>query len=278
MEQISSIDQVYQLIATVKSQGKEYLTNFFLDIPKVEYWLRSGVLKFTEVGNSVFLFRKNNRFFNLFYIAPEVNILARDMKDLLAVYSSELFVADLISASENQGIKNTFFSNSFHLYTTLVRMSRRGNGQVAKKADRNLFYADLKILPTVTELFSKYFDPYCEQIPADEELSAWVNNKELVIYSNDKDRVQGFVIFEKIGQTAYLRYWFVHPDYRDKGIGSDLLNKFFTDCLDSRRQIFWVVETNENAIKRYEHFGFKKESLVDNIYINRSWKYGRQNN
>ena len=34
---------------------------------------------------------------------------------------------------------------------------------------------------------------------------------------------------------------------------------------DTKRQIFWVIRTNENAIKRYKHYGFNEENMFDYV-------------
>ena len=67
--------------------------------------------------------------------------------------------------------------------------------------------------------------------------------------------------------TNYLRYWFTHPNYRDKKIGSKLLRHFFKIGEDTKRQIFWVIQSNENAIKRYRHYGFKEENMFDYVLM-----------
>ena len=73
----------------------------------------------------------------------------------------------------------------------------------------------------------------------------------------------GHLIFELSASTLYLRYWFTHPDYRDKKVGSRLLRRFFEEGKDTKRQLFWVIRTNENAIKRYKHYGFTEENMYD---------------
>ena len=55
----------------------------------------------------------------------------------------------------------------------------------------------------------------------------------------------------------------LHPDYRDKKVGSRLLRRFFEEGKDTKRQLFWVIRTNENAIKRYKHYGFNEENMFD---------------
>ena len=112
------------------------------------------------------------------------------------------------------------------------------------------------------------FDPLAEQLPSLKELEDYAERKQLLVIK-DGDNLCGFLIFEITGVTWYLRYWYTSPDYRNKGIGAGLLRTSLLYGIESKRQIFWVIADNENAIKRYEHYGFKKENMNDYVMIKR---------
>jgi GNAT superfamily N-acetyltransferase len=118
----------------------------------------------------------------------------------------------------------------------------------------------------IHSILEQYFDKYSEQLPLQTELDQWIINNNIFIVTEEK-KIIGFVIFENIGVTAYLRYWFTHPDYRNRKIGSILLKRFFYECRASKRQLFWVISTNENAIMRYKHYGFAAEQLLDQTLL-----------
>ena len=48
----------------------------------------------------------------------------------------------------------------------------------------------------------------------------------------------GFLIYELSNATLYLRYWFTHPDHRDKKVGSRLLRRFFEEGKDTNGSCF----------------------------------------
>lgn len=37
----------------------------------------------------------------------------------------------------------------------------------------------------------------------------------------------------------------------------------------TKRQMHWVISTNDNAIKRYKHYGYIAESLYDYVLLNK---------
>jgi ribosomal protein S18 acetylase RimI-like enzyme len=275
MISVSSINTILGLVKKVKDHKRGYLTNFFLDVPKAELWIRLNLVIFEEIGETVFICRKNQGFYNLFFITTEISVLYADIYLFIKKYSTEIFAIDIIGkTSDASDIKSSLVRNGFYQYTSLVRMSKVTHENYFEKPDfKYLSYADKLKGIEVNRLLQTYFDRYAEQLPLIEEIHNWISKNGIIIYSDDNQTIQGFLIFELIGQTSYLRYWFVHPEHREKKIGSTLLHKFFADGRDTIRQLFWVIESNDNAIKRYEHFGFRKEALFDNIMINKNIVY-----
>jgi ribosomal protein S18 acetylase RimI-like enzyme len=280
MISLNSIDTILDSITKTKNHNRGYLTNFFLDIPKSELWIKQNLFFYDVIGETFFFFKKNLGFYNLFYITPEISIFQKDFDVLLKNNSEEVFVIDLLGQMQDiEKLKDKLAKVGFHNYTSLVRMSKLQT-QVSNSESCNpyVYYSRVKECYKVFELLQKYFDPYAEQLPLIEEILFWSQNNNILIYCDDSNEIQGFLIYELKGMTSYLRYWFVHPDYRDKKIGSTLFRKFLGDSSDSKRQIFWVIDSNDNAIKRYEHYGFKKETLMDSIMININKNYEGKDN
>lgn len=275
MNSVTSIDTILDIIMRIKNLKKEYATNFFLDVPKSELWIKLNLVMCEMIGETAFICRKNQGFYNLFYITTDLQVLRRDIDIFYKKYLNEIFVVDVIGRQGDiENIKPSFDQTGFYQYTTLVRMSKVHSESDTSQIDSKfIFYSDSQMSHPIYELLHKNFDPYAEQLPLIEEIDAWTKDSSILIFSNDKKTIQGFLIFELKGQTSYLRYWFVHPDYREMKIGSALLHKFFNESSDTKRQLFWVINSNENAIKRYQHYGFTKEGLVDCILINKNICY-----
>jgi ribosomal protein S18 acetylase RimI-like enzyme len=275
MISVSSVDIVLGLIKKIRQYKKGYYTNFFLDIPKIELWVSLQLIEYEEVEETVFLLRKNSGFDNLFFITTDISILSRDIGLLHKMYSESTFIVDLVgNYNQISGIKDLLEKRGFYIYTTLVRMSKVTQNDDNYRYDpKYISYADGQRGSEVYKMLVEFFDPFAEQIPLPEEIIKWSDSNSILVFSDDHSTIQGFLIFELTGQTSYLRYWFVHPDHREKKIGSELIRSFFYESRNSKRKLFWVIESNENAIKRYEHWGFKKEELFDFVMINKNIKY-----
>jgi hypothetical protein len=69
----------------------------------------------------------------------------------------------------------------------------------------------------VMNLLNEYFDPIAEQLPMESDIKNWISLNHLIVFE-EKDEIIGFIIFDILGMTSYLRYWFVHPQHRNKKI------------------------------------------------------------
>lgn len=156
----------------------------------------------------------------------------------------------------------------FNEYNKLIRMSRMTPQDDTFVLNDKVEIGSIEDANQVRELLLMNFDIKCEQIPYQEEIDQYAKDKRILVYKENSE-VYGFVIFESNRSTHYLRYWFVHPEHRDKKIGSMLLNRFFYEGNNTRRQLFWVITNNENAIKRYRHYGFQEEDLYDIVLSNK---------
>ena len=275
MTPVSEIEQVVMFIEKVKRQSRHYASNLYLDIPKLELWIELRLLDFIEIGKSIFLLKKNSGFYHLYFIAIDTESLDLDLESLKISMGNETCVLDLIGTEDGLGeLIDLFKRKGFYVYSMLARMSKTTSDTVeAPSQSTDIHFANRDDMAVVSSYFDKYFDPFCEQIPLSEELNNWMDKGEVIIYKRENEAVGGFLISERIGQTAYLRYWFVHPEFRERKVGSILIHEFFRNSKSSKRQIFWVIKSNDNAIKRYEHYGFRTELLSDYIFINRDLQY-----
>lgn len=262
---ITSIDQLLELMKVVRLYKRGYITNFFLDEFKHDCWIKNGELFYDQVGYSIFLIRKTDSFNALFFLSTN----AEDLSSSLAKFTTEVTaktIVDLVGTESVTSIKKIFEEAGFGLYNSLHRMSRCGKIAVRTDLPLNVCDAEMYDHEVIELLLRDFFDPLAEQLPSGEELAKWITDKLVLVYKVEH-RIVGFIIYELLGVTLYLRYWFVHPDFREQKIGSDLFTHFLDRGKDTKRQLFWVIDSNDNAIKRYEHYGFVSEKMYDYVLV-----------
>lgn len=262
MEKINSIVQLQQQLGEVRKQ--RFITNFFLDPIKHFVWITKEDCYTEMVGDTLFVIRTDNGFWNVFYSSSNSETLSSDIKTFTAKYPEQTMMFDIVGREvQCKPLVDVFKELGFKEATSLVRMNRIAE-PFEYVSDDSIRKATETDIPHISNLLHEYFNPQNEQIPYDDELIDYAIQGHVLV-CEENGRIAGFLIYELNASTLYLRYWFTHPDSRDKKVGSRLLRRFFEEGKDTKRQIFWVIRTNENAIKRYKHYGFNEENMFDYV-------------
>jgi ribosomal protein S18 acetylase RimI-like enzyme len=273
MKLVTDITEVTNAYNFAKEFRKGFNTNCFLATEQFHRLIENGLLYQAYLGEVAFLLKKNAGFLNLYYYAASIDELAKSLPLILATTKNETMVVDLVTKNELCIEKSVFEENHFNVYTSLLRMSCVGNRSYSKGANlekvRNARPEDALV---VRQLLNTYFDPRAEQLPDMDELAGWIKKNNIILFE-EQGKVVGFIIYDLKATTLYLRYWFVHPDFRDLKVGSQLFKEFLVRGKDTQRQLLWVIRSNENAIKRYHHYGFIEENMYNYVLINRQIKY-----
>ncbi|KAA0126165.1 GNAT family N-acetyltransferase [Chryseobacterium sp. SN22] len=256
-------------------KSKEMKANFFMtELQFNRLWSENKIQVF-KTEKACFLLTDDDGFKRLYFIASDIEEIKYFLNNEIKNSDTDISVETVGNSKYLQDIRDAFLQNGFYEYSSMVRMSKIRN-QVEEVDFENIHLLAADNKEEFQELYRKYFDKFVERIPAIEEIEGFIENKN-AYYFSDNNEIQGFIVFEYYGITSHLRYWFVHPDYREKRIGSKLIQLFFNLGENIRRELFWVIESNENAIKRYKHFGFVEEDMHNLILINKNKKYEEPN-
>ena len=264
MQKVISIEQLQQQSAEIRALRRGFLTNFFLDPVKHGLWIEKGDCHVERVGSTLFVIKESPAFWNVFYCSTMLDDFSHDLSKFMDRHSGVTMMFDIVGREvQCQPMVSLFLEKGFTEATSLVRMTRMTEPMVYE-ADSTIRMATMADMAEVSRLLHTYFDEKTEQIPYDEELIDYARQGHVLI-CEENGKMAGFLIYEMNASTLYLRYWFTHPDFRDRKVGSRLLKRFFEEGRDTKRQLFWVICTNENAIKRYRHYGFSEENMYDFI-------------
>ena len=263
MNPLRTWSAVQDLVARARNGGLA-VTNFFPDEERMSAWCRDGAFFEERCGDTQFFVRRQAEFSNVYFIGKSVDGLLDDWKSFAASNGAGRWIVDLIGPDRvRDPLEGVFSSAGFELLTTLQRMGRKTPGETAERSS-DVESAVIDDASVIKQLLDAFFVAEEEQIPAVEEIGKWIEKQTLyVIRGNEDNPILGFVIFDLSPATLYLRYWFVHPLARGKGVGGRLLKAMFAAGCDTKRQYFWVKTDNDNAIKRYQHYGFQFEPMKD---------------
>lgn len=268
MDKVSDISTVLSIVADIRNKRQGFITNFYLDEKKHLFWIQNGIMFYEYDDGCLFLFKKNNSFWNLYYVSTSIEWLTDKLAKLIEDNSDDCFVIDIIE--RNNQINSTWKQlchSGFYKAGEFVRMMRIGKSDVFNPVE-NVVFADESDVRLIGSLIQEHFNPLLEQLPLSDELYTYSNNHQILKYV-ENDEILGFIVFEQNPSTIHLRYWLVRPEYRNKKVGSKLLRQFLFVGRDTHRQILWVSQDNENAIQKYLHYGFEKDNMFDFIMTNK---------
>ena len=236
MNRIDSLKDLNALVNEIRLLRQGYISNLFINPLKNSLWIKKRELFYISFTEGFFVIRKSQLVNCLFYITTDTEHLRRGLADYYHLLNFTIMV-DLVGDAKIVSIKQIFLDSGFRQYEFIIR-----------------------------QLLLSNFNPLSEQIPEVEEIVQFIKNKRILVYKQGNE-ICGFIIFELTGLTLYLRYWFVCSQYRDFHIGSKLFNAFMYEGRNTKRQLFWVIADNENAIKRYKHYGFEAENMFDYVLM-----------
>ena len=115
-----------------------------------------------------------------------------------------------------------------------------------------------------------------------DELEELINNEEIYV-AKENNNIMGYVIIEIMEKNnRKMRYrkileisnLGVEENYRNKGIGTELLNFIKNKALENNCTDLYLTvnEENKNAIKLYEKFGFRIKNIAYSMQIEKNNK------
>lgn len=263
--EIRTWDEVVRYVAEARDK-RRMVSNFFPDEKRMSRWCENGTFMYVEFDDTTFFLRRQETFSNLYFLSTSTEALAKNVAALMASNNSGRLVVDVLGWDNiREPLEVVFKAADFNVLAILQRMSRRTPNEeyvhesvidVAKAADATAIH----------NLLTANFIAEEEQLPSLEEVQDWIAARTLFVARDGKSQdIKGFVIFDLSPAALYLRYWFVSSDARGRGVGGKLLRSMFAAGVNTKRQYFWVKIGNENAIRRYRHYGFEFEELKDTV-------------
>lgn len=257
MTPVSSPGAIADIRRSFTEAGVRPLTNWVAFPAEAQQWTDAGQLFQTRAGESVFLIHRAERADYVFFFTPSIAQLMQDLP--LLQDTGRTMVLEYVGRDAASPLPMT-------PAMTLQRMQLTGAEACTPTGHAQLSVPDAALTRQVETLLLQHFHPACERVPSVAQLTEAASNGGLHVMESN-GRVYGILMYDKAPGNIHLRYWWVDAAMRGGGVGSSLLHRYFSAGQECRRKMLWVVTDNENAIKRYEHYGFSPESMYDHIYI-----------
>jgi GNAT superfamily N-acetyltransferase len=268
MQARDQTEQLFEAIANVRRSSRKCLTNLFAGREEVQFWIEQGALSWAEVCGSVLIHRQDRGFRRLYHIAPGAPELSAALAGLRQDRRG-IVVADLVGLpADVDRTSGSYRGNGFREYTSLVRMSRPPGHWGADGDSSGVVLAQDRDLTAIGSFLERVLDRFRDRIPGLDALRDAIARSTILIERSNAG-VLGLLLFANTGMTSELRYWYVDPGHLNRGIGGRLFRRYLAGCTAINRFLVWVVDDNENAVFKYERYGYRRDLLVDRIMIYR---------
>lgn len=250
----------------IRELNIEFTTNFYAGPEQLRDWVGQGVLSSGRGMHTTLLFRRDRHFEHLYHVAASRADLAEALA-LLDPIPGVPIVIDLVGRPEDVApVAEIYRKNGFKDYVDLVRMVRLGGSAPDAAPDGSVDFAHLADIPAIMAFLNRQLDPFRDQIPEADEIESVIARRGILIDRCD-GALGGLLFFEDTGRTSTIRYWYVDSGYFGRGVGGRLMRTYLREHPATARFLLWVVSGNAGAIARYEHYGFRREKLIDQIMI-----------
>jgi len=270
MRMVRSMREVEDAVNQARNGAKEYCTNFFPNASKLEGWVGHGEMFCDEHEGTIFFLRRDSNFWHLFYCAASQPALQQNLASL-PLLATDPVVMDVVGKkAELAGLTSLLKRSGFRHYQSLFRMTRLTAAAIPPTKmtpNTEIAIAGQRDCQPIHDLLVRTFDSRAEQIPPLYEIEAAVAAARIRVIRN-AEKLAGLLFFETQGVSSLLRYWLVDPGFRAQGVGSALMRCYLAEQPSVRRFLLWVVASNSEAIKKYEHYGFNPDGLVDYVMAN----------
>jgi len=264
MKLVTSTDEVFSALQQAKRDAPRFATNLLPDPRKLETWIARQELFEAARGRVALLLRRDVDFHRVLFAAGEPAALAEGLRSLAG---PGVCVSDLIGRQkEVSELTACFETAGFARHKSLQRLVWLRPPAQSFAADPAVVHATGEDAPLILAALQSSFDRFAEQIPPLAELATAAEQRHVLV-TRSGAALAGLLHFEPQGQSAEIRYWYVSGACRGQGLGSKLMKTFFHLCPKARCVVLWVVTTNENAITKYDHYGFKPDGLLDQVMI-----------
>lgn len=252
----------------IRELSREFTSNIYAAQEQLREWAGRGVLSLAREVRTTLLLRRDRHFEHLYHVAASRADLAEALASLDPIPGLPI-VTDLVGRSEDVvPVAEIYRQNGFEDYVDLVRMVRPGGSPPSAGPDTSVDYARLADIPAIVSFLDRQLDPFRDQIPEAGEIESAIARRTILIDRCD-GTLRGLLFFEDAGRTSTIRYWYVDSGCYGRGVGGSLMRTYLREHPSTARFLLWVVGGNTGAIARYEHYGFRREKLIDQIMIRR---------
>lgn len=256
MKEINQSKIVERYIKEIRQRRKNSNCQFM--IPQLERLVQLEKVFAYELEDAFLIVENKGLIYNLYYMSDSWDWL--QYARIIKKYYSKIVIS--IVGKQLYEIETNFSKNKYSVYKTYQRLRCKEKNIVFSDVE----YCSIEDKEVIKEMMDNTFDMFSDHIPSDEELVAFLANRQIICVRQN-DLPVGFIIFEDKGKTSYIRMVCVDERHQGKGIASELMTMYFYIHKEYTSFTLWYDMKNERARSLYEKWDYQEEQLYNLIYV-----------
>jgi hypothetical protein len=175
-----------------------------------------------------------------------------------------IVVADWISKDGSISAESLLTGAGFHLHAIYDRILYKNLR--SEHTNTQLKFADPAERESIHALLFRVFDKYTDHIMSLAELDELISREQVIVSRDTHSAINGLVILPTNGQNCNFNFLYNSGGALNL---SHLLGNFYGVLTERGIQagFSWVRRTRPQVLKLHQSFGWKKDGLVDYIYM-----------
>ena len=259
---ISSVDDIYSIIDSIKQKADSWCTNFCINKVKLMQLAGRKQLSMISSKNSCLIFWKRSRDYQVYYFSIDLD----DLKMLLQITQKNIKNSLVINLLNNNNMDEYLLNCGFKKYCTLHRMVKFNREIIPLPSIENyqLMQSDAEY---IYKIMAENLDIVSDQLPDIDEIKEAISVGEIIgVRSDITGKVASLIWFSVIGKTLELKYWLTAQSERGNKYGREIYSVFDKYSKGFKR-IFLFCHENVWAAKFYERNNFKVDKVCDDVYV-----------
>lgn len=253
-------DDILKKYAEVVSNKRKY-SNCYFSVAALGSKIEEQKVYALEIREAFIIIQKEPTFHYLYFVC-------NSWEWLLSIEDIKKEFPQLVVSIVQKGkldLQKPFLDYGYSVYKIYQRL-RNIKISKADSMDIEVEYCISKDKKALNVMMRENFDVLSDHIPSDQELDDFLREKKIICVRK-KGTLAGFIIFEDKGKTSYIRMVCIAQNFREKGIGNYLMEKYFAIHRNYVSFTLWYDMKNYPAYSLYHKWGYEEEKMYNYIFL-----------
>lgn len=265
MHKIKSKEEVKEIINNIRS--KKYISNTIVSLNQYIQPIERGTLYYIKNEDFTFFLEDKDKYYSVDFFCINDNpnmqrMITVDKPMMVSIITRKgIAIDDLKSILKKMG----FSEYKMHIRMQMSNEVYKNNNDCN---DSFIKLADINNISEIKKILDENFDIFTEDIPDEESIKKYIDDKSIILMVNEEHKIMGIVICSTNDGICEIKFCVVKSEYRGMKVAYKLLlslKDFLSD--DISTYFIWMRNENEIAKSLYRKVGFSEDKRISIEFI-----------